>query len=103
MFSMSVPFGDFGCVRTPLSAVWGARPFVTTHPSSRARLGGLVPPLANDARPAMCSGLRGCGVGGAFFIHVGSVFFLSKKVITNGYENFVAVRNAAKRGGLWIA
>jgi len=77
--------------------------FATTHPSGRARLGGSVLPLANDARPATCSGLRGCGVGGVFFIHVGSVFFLSKKGIANGYENFVGVRNAAKRGGLWIA
>ena len=77
--------------------------FVTARPSSRARLGGSVLPLANDARPATCSGLRGCGVGGVFFIHVGSVFFLSKKGIANGYENFVGVRNAAKRGGLWIA
>jgi hypothetical protein len=73
---MSVPFSDFGRgEKLPLSAVWGARPFVTTHQSSRARLGGLVLPLANDARPATRSGLPGCGVGGAFFRHVGSVVF----------------------------
>ena len=41
--------------------------FATTHPSSRARLSGLVLPLANDACPATCSGLHGCGVGGAFY------------------------------------
>jgi hypothetical protein len=55
--------------------------FATTHPSGRARLGGSVLPLANDARPATCSGLRGCGVGGVFFIHVGSVFFCPKKAL----------------------
>lgn len=41
--------------------------FSTTHPSGRARLSGLVLPLANHARHATCSGLRGFGVGGAFY------------------------------------
>lgn len=71
--SMGAPFGDFGRVRPPLSAVWGARPFATTHQSSRARLGGSVLPLANDVRPATYSGLPGCGVGGAFYRHGRSV------------------------------
>lgn len=74
--------------------------FATTHPSNHARLCGSVLPLANDARLDTRSGLPGCGVGGAFYLHVCSVFFLSKKGITNVYENFVAVRNAANGGGL---
>lgn len=99
---LSAPFGDFGCVRAPLSAARGA-PLFATRRSGPARLSGLVlPPFPDACLTATRSGLPGCAVGG-FFLHVCSVFFLSKKGITNVYENFVAVRNAAKRGVLWIA
>lgn len=65
---MSVPFGDFGCVRTPLSFVWGARPFVTTHRQpGAARLSGAVLPRAVDAVLTSRSGFAARAVGGAFY------------------------------------
>jgi len=64
---MSAPFGDFGCVRTPLSAVWGARHFVTTHRQpGPARLSGAVLPRAVDAGLTTRSGFAGQAVGGVF-------------------------------------
>jgi hypothetical protein len=67
MFSMSAPLGDFGCVRTPLSAVWGTRPFATTHRQpDPARLTGAFLPRAPDAAPTSRSGFAGRAVGGVF-------------------------------------
>jgi hypothetical protein len=64
---MSVPFGDFGCVRTPLSAVWGARPFATTHRQPGfARLTGAFLPRALDAGLTIRSGFEFRAGGGAF-------------------------------------
>lgn len=66
---MSVPFGDFGCSeKPPLSAVWGARPFATTHRQpGHARLTGAVLPRAVDAGLTTRSGFAGRAVGGVFY------------------------------------
>lgn len=80
---MSTPFSGFWCVRSPLSAAWGARPFrgvaqqcVALCLLSVDALGGLF---------------LGCD-----FVHASSVFFLSKKVFTNDHESFGSVRKYLK-------
>lgn len=65
-----------------------------THRSRPARLSSHFLPGGHDAHDGLRSGLLGVAVGGAF-LHAPSVFFLSKKVIANAYEKFVAVRHAS--------
>lgn len=73
---MSVPFGDFGCVRTPLSAAWGARHFSARRHSNRRA-------LPCDRLPvtlAACGQVRGnfgAGAVGGFFIHASTVLFFA--------------------------
>lgn len=72
---MSAPFGDFGRgEKLPLSAVWGARPFATTHRQPGvARLIGVFLPHAVDAASIRRSGSACRAVGGAFYRHGRSV------------------------------
>ena len=56
-----------------------------------------------DARRNAPRSVCRLGAVGGFFLHVGSVFFLAKKGITNGNENFAIVRNARQKGVLWTA
>jgi len=64
---MSAPFSDFGRVRPPLSAAWGARLFVTTHRQPGfARLVGVFLPHAVDAALTSRSGFAGRALGGVF-------------------------------------
>jgi hypothetical protein len=66
---MSAPFSDFGCVRPPLSAVWGARPFATTHHQPvHARLVGVLLLHAVDVALTSRSGFAGRAVSGAFYV-----------------------------------
>ena len=65
-----------------------------THRTHPACLSSQSLPCGHDVRmDGAHSGLLGVAVGGSF-LHAASVFFLSKKVITNHYEKFVGVRNA---------
>ena len=80
-----------------------ARVFSTHRQPSLARL-AFGSTLVNVDAPFAIgrSGLPAGAVGG-FFLHVDSVFFLTKKGIANAYEKFVVVRNAPFEGDLWTA
>ena len=83
-------------VRRGLKSLLSTRP----HPA-RARLSGVgfLPAalMRVDQHAAVCAG---GGVGGRFFEHDASVFFLSDEVVTNGHELFVGVRHGSETGGV---
>lgn len=64
-FVMGVPFGGLCCVRSALSAVWGARPFSTCrHQVRLARSRDCTLPVTFAARGPVCGGLVIGAVGG---------------------------------------
>jgi hypothetical protein len=62
---MGVPFGGLCCVRSALSAAWGAHPFPThRHQVRLARSRDCTLPITFTARGQVCGGLVVGAVGG---------------------------------------
>lgn len=71
---MSAPFRDFGRVRPPLSAVWGARPFATHRRVNRARPSDFFSLSLQTAVRGQVHGFGRVGAVGAFYwVHGRSV------------------------------
>lgn len=71
---MGIPFADFGCVRTPLSAVGGARPLPTHRAQARCAVGGDFLPFTLVMRGQVHGNLGAGAVGGFYALHGRSVF-----------------------------